>query len=57
MEKHFEKLLEDWLEDVFGINSGVVNEAFLEKVGTKGKWIFDSAQIRGRIFHEANIVV
>ena len=57
MEKHFEKLLEDWLEDVFGINSGVVNEAWVEKVGAKGKWIFDSAQIRGRIFHEANIVV
>lgn len=56
MEKVFEKMLDDWLDDVFDNNATLVNEAWVEKVSAKtGRWIFDSEQIRGRVFHEAQI--
>ena len=57
MEKVFEKLLEDWLDNVFDNNTTLVNERWVERVSAKngGRWIFDSEQIRGRVFHEAQI--
>ena len=57
MKKVFEKLLEDWLDNVFDNNTTLVNERWVERVSAKngGRWIFDSEQIRGRVFHEAQI--
>ena len=43
------------LGQVFGSNSTVHNEVFVEKVTRIANWVFDSTKIRKRIFKEANV--
>ena len=56
MEKQIEEtLLDAWLDDVYDSSSNLVNSRWVEMVSTSGKWIFDSAQIRSRVFYEATL--
>ena len=46
---------EHWLEDVYGAQSRLYNDAWLAKVSNEGKWIFDSKDMRRRIFAQAGV--
>ena len=46
-----------WLDDVYGTSSTLVNEKWVETVQTTGKWIFDAAEIRARLFDLAQVEV
>ena len=49
-------LEEDWLEDVYGLNGNLVNATWIEKVTSpKGRWIFDAAELRKKIFAKAGV--
>ena len=57
-EDHFDKLAEAheslredvFLDDVYGVNSKLDNEAWLSGVIKKGSWVFDSKQLRTKVF-------
>ena len=57
LEDAFEVVLEeDWLEDVYGLNGNLVNATWIEKVTSpKGRWIFDAAELRKKIFAKAGV--
>jgi len=58
IEDSVEILLEEkWLEDMYGASSTLQNDAWMEKIQKEGKWIFDSADVRARLFAEAKVAV
>ena len=46
-----------WLDAVYGNNSTLVNAKFLEQVTSVGKWIFDAAHVRAKLFELAKVQV
>ena len=52
-----DELKEVWLEDVYDVKSTLENEAWLQAVTTKGKWIFDACEIRKKLFDLAKVKV
>ena len=42
---------------MYGYASTLKNEAWVEKIQKEGKWIFDAANLRARLFAEAKIAV
>ena len=56
LKEQIETVREDnWLEDVYGPQSRLTNEDWLEKVTTDGVWIFDPEQLRTKIFEAASV--
>lgn len=54
----FENIREEvWLEEVFGAQSRMESDAWVEKVKGEAVWIFDSAAVRKKIFAEAKVTV
>jgi len=51
----FEEVRENWLEDMYGPASTLKNEAWIERIHKEGKWIFNAAELRARLFKEAKI--
>ena len=57
-EDNLESIREDqWLEVVFGTASRMQSDAWVQKAATEGKWIFDSKEMRKRIFAEADVSI
>jgi hypothetical protein len=57
-EDNLESIREDqWLEDVFGTASRMQSDEWVQKTATVGNWIFNSNQMRKRIFTEADVPV
>lgn len=53
-----EVVLEDqWLEEMYGAASTLQNEAWIEKISKAGKWVFDAAELRARLFKESAVTV
>ncbi len=51
-----EKVREDmFLDEVFGSNSKMANEPFLEAVSKKSMWIFVSGDLRKKVFEAAEV--
>ena len=46
---------ENICEQLFGVQSKLIYEVFLEKVTTEVKWIFKAAELRKLLFQVANI--
>ena len=46
---------EHWLEDVFGAQSRLQSEAWAQKVSTTANWIFNTKDIRKKLFAEAKV--
>ena len=38
----YDDLLEQWLDDVFGLNARLSRKQWIDIVSTSGAWIFDS---------------
>ena len=56
MKEQIETVREDqFLEDVFGINSRLPSTEWLEAVKEKAYYIFDTASIRERVLNAAQI--
>lgn len=56
LEKACKAVGESWLDDVYDRESKLDNERFISEVQSKkGNWIFDSEQIRQKVFEEAGI--
>ena len=56
LKEQIETVREDnWLEDVYGAQSRLLNEDWLEKVCTDGAWVFDPEQLRTKIFEAASV--
>ena len=54
----FETIREEvWLEEVFGAQSRLENDAWVDKVAKSANWIFDSAATRRKIFAEAKVTI
>ena len=54
----FETVREEvWLEEVFGAQSRLENDAWVDKVSKLANWIFDSAATRRKLFHEAKVTI
>jgi len=41
---------EQYLKEVFGDQQKLENEVWMKKMTKEGKWVFDSVQLRKRIF-------
>lgn len=53
-----EILREDkFLEDVYGAKSKLDNDVWLEAITKDGKWVFNAAELRKRLFDEAKVEV
>ena len=58
LREQVEDLREDqYLEDVFGMTGYLETEDWMKVMCKKGKWIFDSTEVRKRIFKLAEIEV
>ena len=56
LESAIEAIREDkWLEDMYGAASTLQNAKWVEQVTNAGKWIFDSAELRKRLFEESGV--
>jgi len=44
-----------FLDEVFGSNSKLANEPFLEGVAKKTPWLFNSSELRKRVFEAAEV--
>ena len=54
----FEVIREEvWLEEVFGAQSRLENDIWVDKVSKVANWIFDAATIRKKIFNEAKVTM
>lgn len=47
---------EQWLEVMYGSKSTLMNEEWVERVTSVGKWIFDAAELRHRLFGAARMI-
>ena len=46
-----------WLESIYGHNSRLENQQWLEKIVTPGSsWILEPSRLRSELFKQANIV-
>ena len=53
VEEHIEDVREfHLLEDIYGTKSHIPHAEFIEAVSTKCEWMFNSAQIRERMYAE-----
>ena len=43
------------LEDIFGLNSTIHFDEFVERVSKEASWIFSAPEIRKRIFEAASV--
>jgi len=51
-----EALREDkWLEEVFEVQSRLQAQLWVQKVSTTANWIFNTADVRKKLFHEAEV--
>ena len=56
MKEQIETVREDqFVEDIYGIQSKLPNAEWLEAITTKAAYIFDTAQIRERVLKAAEI--
>jgi len=47
---------DDWLEEIYGANSSLTSQAWVDKVKSKeAKWIFNPKEIRNKLFEQAKI--
>jgi len=44
-----------FLDEVFGSNSKLFNEQFLEGVSKKTAWLFNSSELRKKVFEAAEV--
>ena len=47
---------EHLLEDIFGVNSRMENADWLEAVSKKANWVFNTTQLRKKLFELASLV-
>ena len=58
LKEQIEVVLEDdWLEEVYGSASRLENEAWLKAVQGKAGWVFDSSELRRRLFEKAGLSI
>ena len=58
VEDIFETIREEvWLEEVFGAQSRLESDAWVDKVKGTANWIFDATATRRKIFAEAKITI
>ena len=56
LKNEVENIKEDqYLEDVYGVNSKLENEDWLAKHEKAANWMFNTVQIRSRLFKAADI--
>ena len=56
MKEQVETVREDqFVEDIYGINSKLANAEWLEAITTKAAYIFDTAEMRNRLLKAADI--
>ena len=54
----FEVIREEvWLEEVFGAQSRLENDVWVDKVSKAANWIFDAETMRRKIFNEAKVTM
>ena len=54
----FETIREEvWLEEVFGAQSRLESDAWVDKVKGTANWIFDATATRRKIFSEAKVTI
>ena len=48
---------EQFLEEVFGASSRLMSEQWCQKVSTDAKWVFNSNEMRKKLFANAEITI
>lgn len=48
---------EDWLEEVFGAQSRLESDVWVDKVKGQANWIFDADATRRKIFAESKVTM
>ena len=48
---------DQYLEDVYGASSRLKSSEWLAKMGKEAKWVFDSKELRKRLFEAASVEV
>ena len=48
---------EHWLEDVFGAQSRLPSDAWVQKVATTANWIFNTKDVRKKLFAESKVTM
>ena len=41
---------DQWLEDVYGVNSRLENTEWVQRVVKQGKWVFNAKELRDKVF-------
>ena len=56
MEEAFEELKDDWLDEVFGVDSKLDSENWMKKIVAKESiWIFEPEALRKKILEKADL--
>ena len=56
MEEALEELKDDWLDEVFGVDSKLDSEAWMKKIVAKESiWIFEPEALRKKILEKAEL--
>ena len=50
----FEAIYEQWLDDVFGYNSRLEDDQFVENASKAGAWLFDQSALRSKFVDKYN---
>ena len=58
LKEQIEVVLEDdWLEEVYGSASRLENDVWLKALQGKAGWVFDSTELRRRLFEKAGLSI